>query len=171
MNILFWCERYLPFIGGVEVLAAELISHLRGMGHTFAVITCSDGTLPDEETVEGVPVYRFPFHGPLFNKDLSAALRLCARVRELKRTLNPDVVHVNTTQPSIFYQMKTRNSIEAATIVTIHPSLRHAQASPFSPSLGREPVEAIFVTAVDDPQYVHRHCEKVQRDPLPQHAP
>ena len=121
MNILFWCEKYLPFIGGVEVLAAELIGHLRGLGHTFTVVTCSsDKRLPDEEILDGVPVYRFPFHGPLYEMDLPAVVQLCERVKALKRAVNPDIVHVNTTQPSIFYQIKTKDAVHSPTVVTIH---------------------------------------------------
>lgn len=149
MNVLFWSEKYLPDIGGVEVFGASLIETLRNKGYTFSVITCrSNASQPDEDVVDGVPVFRFPFHVPLYGKDLAGVTRLCRRVSDLKREIKPDVIHMNTTQPSIFYHVHTVKSCDRPTLVTIHspPTFVKGPHSLY----GRLVRDARLVTAVSD---------------------
>jgi glycogen(starch) synthase len=121
MKVLFWSEQYLPAIGGVEVWGAGLMRTLASRGYSFAVVTCKpDRSLPDEETIDGVEVYRFPFHPPIVERDLLGMRRLCGEISALKKRLDPDLIHMNTTLPSIFYHVHTTRGDDRPTVVTMH---------------------------------------------------
>ena len=121
MKVLFWTEQYLPHIVGIEVFADGLIRELGSRGDAFAVVTCkSKESLPDEDVLDGTPVYRFPFHGPLIERDLAAIGRLSDEIVSLKKSFGPDLIHINTTQPSIFYHVHTVSNFDCPTLVTIH---------------------------------------------------
>jgi len=62
MRILFWSATFWPAIGGVQVLAAQLLPALQERGHEFIVITPkSDSNLTEHTHYNGIPVYRLPF--------------------------------------------------------------------------------------------------------------
>jgi hypothetical protein len=60
LRILYVSDRFWPYIGGVEVVAARLLPALVRRGHAAAVATVHGGlTLPDDDTFRGVEVHRF----------------------------------------------------------------------------------------------------------------
>lgn len=121
MKVVFWSEQYLPAIGGVEVLGSALMRTLRSRGYSFAVITCKpDRNLPDEEVMDGVEVFRFGFHRPIVDRNLIGMRRLCDQISALKKKIDPDLIHMNTTLPSIFYHVHTMRHDDRPTLVTMH---------------------------------------------------
>jgi glycosyltransferase involved in cell wall biosynthesis len=59
MRIAIVTELYHPSVGGQEVRYREMAAHLLAAGHTVDVYTIDHkGDLPDEETLEGVPIHR-----------------------------------------------------------------------------------------------------------------
>ena len=57
-------QRYLPHVGGAERQLASLAPLLQELDVEVSVVTRRSPGLPENELVEGVPVYRLPSPGP-----------------------------------------------------------------------------------------------------------
>lgn len=121
MRVLYWAERFWPYIGGVEVLSTQLISALQKRGYEFTVIT-SHGhlNLPDEERYNGISIYRFPFQLVLSDYDLKTVKAIRQQVSGLKKSYKPDLIHMNSIEPSVFFQQHTESTYPAPTLMTVH---------------------------------------------------
>lgn len=124
MRILFWTELFWPYIGGVQVLAAKTIPILQGRGYEIAVVS-SHGyfDLPDEDVYRGVRIYRFPFFKALAGREIDLLVRTKTRVAELKKIFKPDLVHVDFSDPSVFFHLGTEAAHRAPTLISIHVGL------------------------------------------------
>ena len=124
MRVLFWTEHFWPYIGGVEVLGAKFILALRERGYELAVIT-SHGALdlPDEETYQEVPIHRLHFWKALAARDVDLLARTTQEVSRLKRAFRPDLVHINLTDPTAFFHLRTSRAHPAPLLVAIHVGL------------------------------------------------
>jgi glycogen(starch) synthase len=121
MRLLFWSELFLPDIGGVEIWSAQLIHALQRKGHDCLAVACQGpNPMPDRSIFEGIPVHRFRFHAALLRKDLAAIKKLVADVAALKREFQPDVIHINSSQPSVLFHEKSAAAVACATLVTVH---------------------------------------------------
>ena len=127
MKILFWTELFWPYIGGVEVLSMQLIQTLQKRGHQFLVLaTHGDRDLPDEETYRDIAIHRFPFQRALLHRDLKMIKTIRERITTLKQSFRPDLIHLNTGQPSVFFHECTKDACAAPTLFTIHSPVGHA---------------------------------------------
>jgi len=132
MRILYWTQHFWPYVGGVEVQAAQFLPAMRSRGHQFIVVTShGDLPLPDEATYDGVPVERFPFLSSLASADPDTLLRTSRRVAMLKQRFRPELVHVQFTDPSVFFHVRTAAVCPAPCLVTIGLAL------PTGPGTGR----------------------------------
>ncbi len=152
MRILFWNQAYLPRRGGVESFTARLAGGLVEAGHHPVVVTQRQAAAePDEETVEGVSVHRFDFAKALdIRADPAGAIRhlgrLTGEIAALKQRIRPDMVHVNLTDGSPIFHLRSADAWPCPTIVTLHANLA-GEAS--AGSVARALVEsAARVTAV-----------------------
>ena len=123
MRVLFWSGIFWPHIGGVEILATKLLSVLQERGYEFIIVT-SQGhqDQPDIEQYDGIPVYRFPFRGPHSDLDqlTTGLLKVKQQVSQLKRTFEPDLVHINAVGLSDFFHLITANASPAPLLATLH---------------------------------------------------
>lgn len=128
MRVLFWTDLFKPYVGGIEVLAADLVPRLSMRGHTFHVVS-SHGfmDLPDQDDLDGTPISRFPLRAILREKDLPAIIRVRRTLRELVHDFRPDVVHLFGVGSGMLFQ---RDSVPGAipTILTLHNDLTRAEA-------------------------------------------
>lgn len=121
MRILYWTQHYWPHIGGVEVLAAEVVPELRRRGFEVTVVTShGNQDLPDEEVHEGVAIHRFPFLQALHSRDVEAIVACCKRLSDLKRRLQVDLVHINFSDPSVFFHLKTEAVDRRPLLLSVH---------------------------------------------------
>jgi glycogen(starch) synthase len=119
MRVLFWSGAFLPQIGGIGVLAAQLLPALRGRGYEFIVVAPkSHSDLPDKAQYQGIPVYRFPFWNSLVNID--ELMEVKQQVVKLKRIFTPDLVHINAAGRDDFFHLTTANAYPAPLLVTLH---------------------------------------------------
>lgn len=124
MRILYWTELFWPYIGGVEVLASEFIPEMRGRGFEFEVITSHGAlNLPDEEMRDGLCIHRLPFHTALADRDVAAVADCLARTAAVKKRFDPSIVHVNLTDASVFFHLRTSRADRAATVVSTRLSI------------------------------------------------
>jgi len=121
MRVLFGIEAFWPHIGGAEVLAARLLPALRKRGFELAVVTSRSAVrLPDEDDFDGIPVYRFPFHEPLAERDLVRVAGVSEDLRRLRRAFKPDLVHLHNIGPDVFYHLRTAADHPAPMLITMH---------------------------------------------------
>ncbi len=90
MKIAQVCPRYKPHIGGVETVVEEVSRRLAAQGHDVSVIT-TDPTvsLPGEETIDGVKVFRFSAYAP------GDAYYFSLPLRNYLKKASFDVVHAH----------------------------------------------------------------------------
>lgn len=108
MKLLFWLPQFHPYIGGVEVLGSHFLPALVEQGHEPSVIT-SHGALdlPDDDEWQGIAVHRRPFAAALAGGQADEVVALVVDVARLKRRLAPDLIHVNMTDASPFFHLRT----------------------------------------------------------------
>jgi glycogen(starch) synthase len=121
MRVLFWCETFRPYLGGVEVLAAKLLPALAERGYEFVVVTRKDSDeVPDESRLDGISVYRFPFWTALASRDVEQVMQIRQQVAGLKEAFGPELVHVNFVGPSIVIHHQTATAHRSPMLVTLH---------------------------------------------------
>lgn len=120
-RVLFWTQHFWPYIGGVEVIGSRLPLALRERGYAFVVVT-SHGALdlPDEDTYEGIPTYRLPFHRALAGRDVRAIARSRREVARIKVSFGPDLVHVHLTDASALFHLETADVSTAPLLLSLH---------------------------------------------------
>jgi len=124
VRVLLWTELFWPSIGGIELFCMELVRILRKRGHEFAIITSQSGPgLPAADSFEDTPVYRFPFHPALSRKNLSEMVAINGRISAVKKSFRPEIVHLNTVQPSVFFHLKTKPASNAPSMLAVHTVL------------------------------------------------
>lgn len=124
MRVLLWSELFWPHVGGIELVCAGLVGALRKRGHEFLVVTSLGGAAEAAtDSFEGAPVHRFPFHPALSRRDLAGMAAINRQVAALKETFRPEVIHLHTVQPSVFFHLKTRSASAAPSLLTVHAVL------------------------------------------------
>jgi glycogen(starch) synthase len=124
MKILYWAEKIWPGIGGVETFSQQLIDALRGCGHTFTVVASGRPATAEEPEMMGcIPVWRFPFATALDRHDLRQILTSGSQIDDLLRRVQPDLIHLNTTGPSVFFYLRSSTAIQIPTLLTLHMPL------------------------------------------------
>jgi glycosyltransferase involved in cell wall biosynthesis len=135
MRILFWNGSFLPRIGGAEIFTARLAQGLVARGHQVAVAANDEGG-GEAEGLPGVAVSRFRFHDALrpTATDARARLQLVGDIgsaaAKLKRSFRPDVVHVNLSDTSAFFHLRSLRAYPAATVVTFQAALGQPATDP-----------------------------------------
>src|SRR3954452_16490222 len=147
-KVLVWPAQFWPAIGGVETVTQALLPALRDRGHVPVVITSKNGLdLPDEDTFEGIPVYRFSFHEALRAGNLEEIAALCRRVVALKQELQPDLVHFHFSDARAFFQLRTAPAYPAPLLITLHNHVPHSGTSAGT-LVGRVLASATWVAGV-----------------------
>ncbi len=66
MNVLLFCDKYLPNVGGVENFIQQLSKNLIKEGHKVVIVASQNPiSLPEHEIIDGIDIYRFNFALPL----------------------------------------------------------------------------------------------------------
>ena len=124
-----------------------MIPLLRQRGYEFAVVTShGDRELPDVDRYQGVPIYRFHFWQALATREIELLSRTKRKVSELKRAFKPDLIHVNLSDPSVFFHLHSIHACRAPMLVSIRVALPKDVSSSDS-LLKRTLSSAAWVTA------------------------
>jgi glycogen synthase len=126
LKILYWTQLFRPYVGGVEVYANKYLPAMKKLGYEFCIVT-SHGSLdlPDSDEFDSIPVHRFKFQSSLENKNVDEIFCNIKRLKNLKDEFKPDLVHINFTDPSIFFHFKTISSSSERTLVSFHLSVEN----------------------------------------------
>jgi glycogen(starch) synthase len=147
MRVIYWTELFWPHIGGVEVFSRQLITALQKRGHEITVLTSlSDLGTASEERVDGIQIKRLPFQQVIAKRDLKPVHELTNQVVALFRQIQPDLIHINSSQPSILIYHLSHASSSIPTLFTIHEPPSPAEGA--NSLVGRTMLEAKRVAAV-----------------------
>jgi len=148
MRVLFCIELFLPHIGGAEIQSAHFVTAMKKRGTDFMIVTsCSGLDLPDVSSYNNIPVYRFPFHTTLLNRNMKDLMALRERIALLRQTYKPDLIHINDVGSNTFFHLQTASTHPAAILLTIHgmPMIQFSDANNL---LGRTLNSANWIVAV-----------------------
>jgi glycogen(starch) synthase len=81
--------------------------------------------LADETEYNGIPVYRFHTRTAVGKGDLSQLIRIRQKVAKLKQSFEPDLVHINLSDPSAYFHLSTATAYPALTLLTLHQNLAY----------------------------------------------
>jgi glycogen(starch) synthase len=119
MRVLFWPSSFLPTIGGVQNLAADLLPALEERGHRHVVVTAAlEG---EDQTIthyQNIAVHRVCFANAWNQVDRLAPVR--RYIADLKRAFRPDLVHIYGLSNTNFFEHLTRDVEPAPLLVSLH---------------------------------------------------
>lgn len=122
MRILHVARQFYPCVGGVERFTLDLCRYTRGQGHDVAVLTldrdfASGARLPAHDEVEGIPVRRIPFFGPMRYRLAPSTLTNLGQC---------DLVHVHCVDFFIDYLSLTRSLHRRPLVLSTHGGFFHS---------------------------------------------
>ena len=120
LRVLFITPAYLPWLGGLEVLASQLLEELQHRGCEVGLITCPHAAVEAGlDVVGGVPVLRTGTQEALARNDGAAVLRGAVEVGRFARDLAPDVVHTHDASTALWTYLRTQRH-RRPLVSTIH---------------------------------------------------
>jgi len=121
MKVLYWTPEFYPEIGGIEELSRRVLPAFQERNYEFLVVAAHGRRrLPDLTEFNGIPVHRFHFRDALGRRDCKAILTYQRQITQLKRSFNPDVVHIHFGDPYGFFHVTTLSAHPAPSLVTLH---------------------------------------------------
>lgn len=120
MKALLWGEYFLPAIGGAEIFLSQLLPALTERGiECHLVTTRHSDKLPELERWKGVSIHRMNFQEAILgNIQAFAAVR--RKLLDLYREIRPDLIHLNSTGPSLFFELQTHRDFDVPRFLTAH---------------------------------------------------
>lgn len=120
LRVLFITPAYLPWLGGLEVLASQLLAELQRRGCAVGLITCPHAEVgAGLAEVDGVPVLRTGTQEALARNDGAAVLRCAVEVGRFVGELAPDVVHTHDPSTALWTYLRTQRR-RRPLVSTIH---------------------------------------------------
>lgn len=125
LRVLFWCDAFWPLIGGVEVLAANVVLALHERGHELTVVANRQPNLDARSVFHGVPVHRLPFVDAMTSGRIADWLAVREAVAAIKRDFRPDVVWVFHVEIGVMFHLMTAAAHRAPSLCTVHGSFEN----------------------------------------------
>jgi len=150
MKILYWTPQFWPEIGGIQTIAMQTLLALTERGYDFLIVT-SLGRTEQRELGEyhGLPIRRFPFWNALAKNDVGLIQNTIKQIVDLKRSFAPDLIHINFSGYTAFFQQMTARYQPAPTLISLHGDLSGLENNPAT-VLVRLFQNADWVTAVSE---------------------
>lgn len=126
MNIAIFASAFYPHFGGVEEVCRNLALEYKRRGHGVVVLTARHpASLPADETVQGIDVYRLAWEMPNGSPPGMARFARCypadmAATVRLLRQQNIDLIHVHCLSANGFYALGAARLTGLPLVVTTH---------------------------------------------------
>ena len=121
MRVLHWLNTYLPDLGGIQTLCADLIPELTGLGHEIILVAGHSGhAMPDHTVQGGIEVHRADTLYALLEKRPGDILRAKARISRVIADFDPDVIHLHPCGPDLAYYLPIRAKQPVPMVLTLH---------------------------------------------------
>lgn len=148
MKVLFYCEQFWPYLGGVERLGAQLVPDVQRGGYELTVITShGELDLPDEARLGGATVLRYPFRKVLSDGKPASILKVRREVERQVLSLAPDLIHMFSIGTGLFFLKEAVWSAGVPVVVTLHNESNLAGSKTKSTVLADTLAAASWVTA------------------------
>jgi glycogen synthase len=124
MNVAIFASAFYPSLGGVEELVRQLAHEYRRQGiQTIVLVNRWPRSLPAEETIEGIPVYRLSMRMPEYNLRVRTNYALGypwvrARMLRILRHHKIDLMHVQCVSANGHYASIAARALGLPLIVT-----------------------------------------------------
>jgi glycosyltransferase involved in cell wall biosynthesis len=123
VRILWWQERFAPGVGGLQIVAEQMLRGLRDRGHQLAVLTSHDpADAPRAVDWEGIPVWRLPFWQVLSSARVEEIAAVRRAVRSHADAFAADVVHMHGFGPSVLFLLERTRPHGAPLVAALHSS-------------------------------------------------
>jgi len=128
MRILLWPTHYLPHIGGLEIMTHALAIQLKNIGHKVFVISNHSNSLEFEEnSIEGIKIFTFPFVTALFDYNLPLIKKILQKIDQIFEDFSPDIVNIHGWfECFAFYQVHILQKKSLPLCLTIHGLLEQS---------------------------------------------
>ena len=129
MNVAIFASAFYPHFGGVEELCRQLSLELKRQGHGVVIVTNRwPRSLPREDEVDGIAVYRPAFRAPgeCTKSKVTYALTQRAVARETQIVLRRhavDLLHVQCVSSNAHYALLARRAVGLPLVVTLQGEL------------------------------------------------
>ncbi len=121
MRVLYLTERFWPYIGGIEVVSAALLSGLRARGHEVTVVTDdAAGKLPSRDQYRGVPIHRFDIVRASRRARIEHLAGIRDAIAELRREIRPDIVNAVFLGATTCFAAATEEAHRAPMLLSFH---------------------------------------------------
>jgi glycosyltransferase involved in cell wall biosynthesis len=131
MRVLYFVERFWPYIGGVEVMSARVMPELVKRGFELTVVTTSDGDkLPARDSYLGLDLRRLPLDDAIRSGDIERIVGVRRRFAALKAEVQPDLVHCAFTGATIYFPVMTAGVARAPMLLSSHGSWPPVRMAP-----------------------------------------
>ncbi|HEX4521457.1 MAG TPA: glycosyltransferase family 4 protein [Gaiellaceae bacterium] len=123
MRVLYFVERFWPFIGGVEIMSARILPELADRGIEFAIVTSREADeLPERDRYRGIDVHRLPFERALRTKDVDTIASCRQRFAAIKEEFAPDLQHMLFTGAGIYFALMAAAVRPCPVLLSFHGS-------------------------------------------------
>ena len=125
IKVLAFSPLYRPFLGGIEILLANILQPLRELGIDVAIVTESAEGLREREVMDGTRVYRLPLSAAVRSRMANEPLKVIRQLGIIIEEEQPNLVHMHSVaQAAAFYVDRLTVSSSALPIVaTLHGAL------------------------------------------------
>jgi len=121
MKILHILPHYHPFWGGLAVFLRAFVHSTQARGHTNVILTSHlDMIQPDKDQVDGIPVHRVPYLTGLTNRRPGDIVQSKLRTAQIKKAVQPDLIHVHIGGPIVALHTMTENAWPAPLVATVY---------------------------------------------------
>ena len=156
-RVMIWSDAFPPQINGVSVFVEKLAQSLTAQAIEVAFVTLAAGGEPvSSQRIHGADVWRFPFLEMLDDARLDLIQRTIREIAQLKRDFAPDVLHVHSISPSVFFHLQTAAACPLPTLFTLHRGL----------PLGTGGPETVLGKAIRDADRVSTNSQAMRDDTL-----
>jgi glycosyltransferase involved in cell wall biosynthesis len=99
-------------------------------GHEFMVLTSQAATSrPEHAEHDGIRIRRLPFWSALKKRDVSMIAGIKAQVVALQREFAPDLLHIDFSGYTAFFQAATAHRMSLPTVLALHSDLSGMRAT------------------------------------------
>ena len=151
MRVLLWSEIFWPNIGGIEIISASLATALRDRGHEVLIVsTRTNPEWPTVDEYQGIPVRRFDFRDVLESGRVDDFVAARREVIAVKKSFQPDVIHMNAYGPSSPFHLGTTSAWQAPSVLTLQADIPFDEETGPATTTGQLFRRVDWVTCVSD---------------------
>jgi len=127
VRILHWLNAYLPEVGGIQTLCAQLLPLQIARGHDVLMLTAHGRQSMPDRTMQGpFEVCRVDGIHSVAARDPGRVLRAKLAIGRILDEFSPQVIHFHPTGPETLHYLQHDRRLHRPTVVTVHNNYAEA---------------------------------------------